>query len=456
MWYPELVLGAVLGYRDYVFGVGLPANRPQAGDLTSATPITGGISQALRYHFYFAGVDVPLGNNMGLSADFVRLSYGIRSYREGGTYDPYLDRNGLSVSFNFANINPWRGTGDINPRGGRYLHLSYAYANTDLDFPVWDAGQHIGGWFTYDFPEYDPDEPDTITLQDSDGKDVVYTLEDDHGTYRAADGRMTYKRNDATLHRNPPHEPDYHSHAIEFSYREHIAVPWYKKAKHTLTLGLRGGWVNRNVAWLDEFAAGGVHPQRMRIDIQSNTEFSGYPGWSIRGETMLIFSAIYTFPVYKDIDYHLGPFYFDSVYAQLFGTAGNAWGYSPKYIIDERTGHPRTDPTIKIEGTQFVSGGTPWIVPGSVRREIPFVDIPESNGNYLLYDIGFELRMKAFLHNVFRWNSFVRFAYGLNDIIGSGDTNNDGVSSDHFPNDPLYDEQQTKSFRVFVGLGSNW
>jgi len=165
---------------------------------------------------------------------------------------------------------------------------------------------------------------------------------------------------------------------------------------------------------------------------------------------------VYTFPVYKDIDYHLGPFYFDSVYAQLFGTAGNCWGFRPKYYIDERTGHPRTDPSVQIEGTQFVTGGTLWVVPGSQRREIPFIDIPESNGNFLLYDIGFELRLKAYLHNIFRWNSFVRFAYGFNDIIGQGDVNNDKISSDHFPNDPLHDEQQTKSLRIFVGLGSSF
>ncbi|NOZ88080.1 MAG: hypothetical protein GXP49_17835 [Deltaproteobacteria bacterium] len=449
MWYPEFSIGAVLGYRNSVFGLSLPATRPNEGELVGTTPVTGGIRQALRYIYYFAGVNVPLNNNLKLSAEYVRLKYGIRSYREGGGYEPYLNRSSVDLSLNFYNISPWRGNADVNPRGGRYLYIGYSYMNTDLDLPSYNGGEIIGGNLSYEWPEKGSKQ--TIN-------GTEYEVVDDHGTLRTPDGqKTTYKRNNVTLHRNAPGEPDYAAHMIEFSYRELLATPWFKKAGHTLTLAMRGGWVNRNVAYLDEFAAGGVHPQRYRIDIQPNQEFSGYPGWSIRGETMLIFSAVYTFPIYRDIDYHLGPFYFDSVFAQLFGTAGNCWGFRGKYYMDSRTGKPRYDPIAKIEGTNFVSGGIPWVIPGSVRREIPFVDYSEENGNYLLYDLGFELRMKAFIDNVIRWNSFVRIAYGLNDIFGrGGDINNDSIYSDHYPNDPLHDEQQTKSFRVFVGIGSNW
>jgi hypothetical protein len=98
----------------------------------------------------------------------------------------------------------------------------------------------------------------------------------------------------------------------------------------------------------------------------------------------------------------------------------------------------------------------PKIQNGTIRREVPFVDIASKNGNYMLYDISFTLKLKAFIFSTTGWNSFFRIAYGLNDVIGQYEMNDDYAYVDAYPNNYLYAESEPKSLRISIGIGSNF
>ena len=63
---------------------------------------------------------------------------------------------------------------------------------------------------------------------------------------------------------------------------------------------------------------------------------------------------------------------------------------------------------------------------------------------------------KAFIFGTTGWNSFVRVAYGLNDVIGQYEMNDDYVYVDAYPNNFLYAESEPKSLRISIGIGSNF
>ena len=65
--------------------------------------------------------------------------------------------------------------------------------------------------------------------------------------------------------------------------------------------------------------------------------------------------------------------------------------------------------------------------PGDIKREVPFRDVAYKNGNRMLYDAFAELRVAGVFREGSSWNSFVRFAYGFNDIRGYGDVDGDGI-----------------------------
>lgn len=223
---------------------------------------------------------------------------------------------------------------------------------------------------------------------------------------------------------------------------------------HRFQLSFQGGAIDRNVQFNDEFRAGGRHPYFWGSGaISPNTMFAGYPPSSLSGETMLMLSAAYRFPVKTKINKKIGPLYVYDIHAQVMGTAGNLWSYRPptepgSYYYNRYDARVAYDPT-------------------TIEREIPFKSYSYKNSpvgadgqidpNYLLYDAGAELRVSSTLWRGY-WNSFVRVAYGFNEIRGVGDVNGDDVidTSDSTLGDSLSNESERGGVRVYIGLGTGW
>ena len=239
----------------------------------------------------------------------------------------------------------------------------------------------------------------------------------------------------------------------EIRWVENIPIPTFgsgllQKARehdHTLQLDVRVGMVDRNVVAFDEFRAGGQHPYNWgNGTLRPNTQFAGYPGYSLSGETMGMANLAYRFPIDRELRKKVGPLFIYGIYAQLGGTAGNLWSYRPptedgsyyKNRYGERIAYDAAD----------------------VRREIPFVDYAYKNGNWMLYDASAELRMQSVLFHGATWDSFLRFAYGFNEIRGYGDVNGDDLydTSENAFGDELSNETEKPGLRVYIGLGTGW
>ncbi len=214
---------------------------------------------------------------------------------------------------------------------------------------------------------------------------------------------------------------------------------------HTIQVDLRLGAIDRNVDVWDEFRAGGQHPYYWGSGaLRPNTQFAGYPAYSLSGETIGILGLAYRFPVANWINWKVGPLYTTGITAQFGGTAGNLWSFRPP-----------SDPSQYYRSRY---GERIAYDPGAVRREIPFVDKAYKNGNYLLYDAQAELRVSSVLFNGSGWDSFLRVAYGFNEIRGYGDVNGDDLydTSENAYNDELSNETEKPGFRVYIGLGTGW
>ncbi|MEC7987388.1 MAG: hypothetical protein VX278_19625, partial [Myxococcota bacterium] len=215
---------------------------------------------------------------------------------------------------------------------------------------------------------------------------------------------------------------------------------------HTLQFDVDVGYIDRNVMGWDEFMAGGRHPYNWgNGTIGNNIQFSGFEGFSLSGETMLIANTAYRFPLLRGIKKKVGPLYFDSLYMQVFGSVGNLWSY-------------------RVEGETHVEGYS--VVPsegGSTRREIPFVDYssknsPASDPHYFLADVGAEFRARTFIWNDWDWDGFLRISYGLQPTAGYGDVNADFVQSALARDSAseLSAEVEPPTVRVYLGLGTGW
>lgn len=343
--------------------------------------------------FGLAGVGYDWGPYISTNAMYLYRYYTSTS-RTDTENDAFLTNNSYGLNAELNTISRYGTEADINPRGGRRITLDYMFTRTGLPEKDWADVEWLG-------------------------------------------------------RRNPPgdHSDDYTYHELALGYTEAIPISWWNPdGHHTLEVHFRGGWQDRNVHRWDEFFAGSLHPLRY-VPTQSTThEFAGYEDFSLGGETMLIASLAYRFPIYRHIDRKFGPFYFASVWGELFGTAGNLWGYTAEWDRNKFGDIRRHEETY----------WDPEVKPGTVRREKPFFDIASKNGNYMLYDVGFALKLKAYLFGYIPWNSFIRVAYGLNDIIGQYEVNDDRVYVDIYPNDGLYAESEPKSLRISIGIGSDF
>ena len=394
MWYPTIGLVYLHADINYDFAQGMGANYLESNNYGDPefhfeAPLTYKNRQS--YDLAALYIDFPITNTLQLSLNY-DYRYITGQGRSADKAQAYLTNNSYKVTLEYSNALPSY-YGLINPRG-RSLTLEYVFTRTGLPTKSFADVEWIG--------------------------------------------RI-----------NPPgdHSDDYNYHELQLGYTESIPVTWWNRdGGHTLEFHFRGGWQNRNVDRFDEFFAGSLHPMRW-VPTQSTThEFAGYEDFSLGGETMLIFSLMYRFPIYKEMGLKMGPFFFTDLYCELFGTAGNLWGFTGDMVTDAYGNVQRDD----------ASYWDPKVKRGTVRRERPFVDIASKNGNYMLYDIGMTLKLKGYFTNDNIWNSFVRLSYGLNEIAGRYEVNDDRVYVDNFPNDPRYSEIEPKSFRISIGLGSSF
>ena len=246
----------------------------------------------------------------------------------------------------------------------------------------------------------------------------------------------------------------YQFNEFEFRWTENFSIPTFgskflneaRRRRHVIQIDAQVGFIDRNVTVNDEFRAGGRHPYNWGYgSIQPNTQFAGYPSFSLSGETMMILNMAYRFPLTRpEQNMLLGPLYLYGVYGQFSATAGNLWSFAPP-----------TDPS-KFYRSRFeerVAYDTE-----DIRREIPFVDVAYKNGNRMLYDAAFELRVSSGLYHTQSWDSFVRLAYGFNPIRGFGDVDGDDTfdTNDSALGDELSSELEPAGFRFYLGLGTGW
>jgi Tol biopolymer transport system component len=246
----------------------------------------------------------------------------------------------------------------------------------------------------------------------------------------------------------------YEYNSLELRWTENYSIPTFgskflkeaRKRKHVIQVDAQVGVVDRNVSGNDEFRAGGRHPYNFGYgSIQPNTQFAGYPSFSLSGETMMIMNMAYRFPITRpEQNWLIGPLYLYGVYAQFSGTAGNLWSFVPpsnpsefyRSRFEERIAYDKAD----------------------IKREIPFRDVAYKNGNRMLYDAAFEVRVNSGLYHTQTWDSFVRLAYGFNAIRGFGDVDGDDIfdTNDSALGDELSSEVEPAGFRFYLGLGTGW
>lgn len=325
---------------------------------------------------------------LGMGVDGSR--YAFRDNGDGSEFVPFTVHAGIGAYIDWSPWSDYSGDQWINPRGGRRLYVDYnhrwtAIVDPELAGAVYDDGQRMD--------------------------------------------RYGY-------------------HQLTGSYTEYIPMTmWGLWERGTLQVDLEGGWIDRNVMGWDEFMAGGRHPYHWgNGTIGNNVQFSGYEGYSLTGETMLIANAAYRFPLARDMNWRTGPVYTESMYLQLFGSMGNLWSY-------------------RVEGDSHIEGYS--VVPdagsGRVRREIPFKDFSSKNSpvgepHYVLSDIGAELRVRSLIWNDFDWDSFLRIAYGFQRTAGYGDVNADLIQSSVARDaaTELSGEVEPATLRVYLGIGTGW
>lgn len=247
---------------------------------------------------------------------------------------------------------------------------------------------------------------------------------------------------------------EYAYNKAELRWTSSLPIPTFGAAKlrdwqaigHTIQVDFRAGYINRNVTFQDEFRAGGQHPYFFgNGNLRPNTQFAGYPGFSLSGETMGMLNLQYRFPLIKDpFVARVGPLTTYGVFMQFGGTAGNLWSYRPP---EDESLYYRT---------RF--GERVAYDPQDIRREIPFVDEAYKNGNHMLYDLSAEVRVQSVMFHGAGWDSFVRVAYGFNEIRGYGDVDGNSIfdTSDNAIGDELSNETEKPGPRVYIGLGTGW
>jgi hypothetical protein len=339
-----------------------------------------------------ASIDYPWNSAFGTSVYGRAIDFGFKGVADG-TFDRYMSEGELGMNANWS-TGYARGSRGANA-AGRNVDLSLNHAWTNIVF------EDYGGVIT------------------DDGEEL---------------SRYQYNK-------------------IELMWVENLPIPtfgskllegWSKK-RHTIQVDFRAGLVDRNVSVQDEFRAGGQHPYFFgNGNLRPNTQFAGYPGFSLSGETMGMLNLQYRFPIKENFVKRVGPLTTYGVFAQFGGTAGNLWSFRPP-----------EDESLFYRNRY---GDRIAYNPDDVRREIPFVDDAYKNGNPMLFDVSAEIRVQSVMFHGAGWDSFVRVAYGFQEVRGYGDVDGDSIfdTNDNTIGDELSSETELPGPRVYIGLGTGW
>ena len=388
-WYPSFTLGALHYRGKNVRGFKLDEDdNPN----TTADQSIFELKSSSQQNQVFGGTFLQWNDQIMIGAIGSWMNYKVKGTTDPD-WEPYMHSYAVSAFMNFENA---RGTRGPNPSSGRSIAASWEHGWTNITYPT------FGG----------------VSIDDGEVLDAYQ--------YNKYEGRWTELLGVPTF-----------------------GIPALGKPKgvgsHTLQLDVQLGYVDRNVDVNDEFRAGGRHPAYAGYSsVQPNTQFAGYPGWSLSGETMAIFNMAYRFPLNRYTFTRWGPFTTQGFWMQVGGTAGNLWSFRPPESRSESY-RSQYDDRIAYD-------------PGDIKREVPFVDVAYKNGNRMLYDAFAELRVAGVFREGSSWNSFVRFAYGFNDIRGYGDVDGDGIfdTSETGVGDELSAESEPAGWRLYLGLGTGW
>jgi hypothetical protein len=390
-WYPNLTLYGVYYRGKYTRGFMLDEDDdPDTKDDQSIWEIKTGQSQM----FGVASLEFPFNDAWTLGVTGSYLQFHVRGASDS-KWEPYMYAYEAQAYLNYSNVSSYWAR-SANLTRGRAIQASGTRGFTDITYPA------LGG----------------VAIDDGQVLDA------------------------------------YQYNRYEVNWTENIklphfwGIPFLKEAQsrgHVFQLDTSFGYIDRNVDTNDEFRAGGQHPYYVNYQsIRPNTQFAGYPGWSLSGETMAIMNLAYRFPLDAHTTWRWGPFTTSGIYMQMGGSAGNLWSYRPP----------------KDENKSYRSLYDDRIAynPDDIVREIPFVDVAYKNGNRMLYDAFAEIRVASVFRDGFAWNSFVRLAYGFNEIRGYGDVDGDGIfdTSESGVGDELSSETEPAGWRIYLGLGTGW
>jgi hypothetical protein len=392
-WYPQVTVGGGMYMGKFDGGRLIDEdNDPETTDDQKVYDIKNNQKQT----FAIANINYPFNRGFGITLYGRYLNFGFRGTADDG-FQTYLDsvEGGVMLTKSTYGVNTWSGRLGASAWYGRNVDLSWGRGHTDVVF------EQYGGVATDDGEVLD----------------------------------------------------QYSFNKYEMRYVENFRVPTFgldflsgiRENRHTLQLDTQVGVIDRNVMVFDEFRAGGQHPYFFGYGtLRPNTQFAGYPFYSLNGETMGMVNLQYRFPVNQHIRQSYGPLFIHGIFAQFGGTVGNLWSFRPP-----------DDPSLYYRdqfGDRIARNSS------DVRREIPFVDEAYKNGNKMLTDVSAELRIQSTMFHSASWDSFVRVAYGFQEIRGFGDVNGDSIwdTSENAIGDELSNETEKPGIRLYVGLGTGW
>ncbi len=387
-WYPTVYLTAYHYSIKYNYGFLLDDDN-NTGTTADQSTLEGKNQQY--GNIGMLSVDYPWNDRFRTTGFARYLEYGFRT-TDTANFEPYSYGVEAGLMANFTNIGYFARS--ANPTGGRNIDLTLTHGYSDVVFAQ-------------------------------------------QGGHSVDDGELL---------------DNYNYNKVELRWTEQVLVPGWlpileeaRAKRHTIQVDVQAGFIDRNVDRNDEFRGGGQHPFNWGSDsLRPNTLFAGFPSNSLSGESMAMINLAYRFPIRRELNKRLGPFYFYDVTGQVMGSAGNFWSYRPP---------EEEDKFYRNEYGERVARDASDVV-----REIPFVDTAYKNGNSMLFDAGAELRVSASIFSGASWDSFFRVVYGFNEIRGYGDVNGDDIqdSTDSAIGDELSNEVEDPGFRFYVGLGTGW
>ncbi len=201
---------------------------------------------------------------------------------------------------------------------------------------------------------------------------------------------------------------------------------WARGGDHMAAeLGLRVGWISRDVDVFDEFFLGGNVFSFRRGEFRSFSNLPGYDDFAISGEKLVLARAATRAMLATNLG-AWGPFLFDALLVEFALEAGNAWPDAARFGQLAK---------------RWFQGELAATAPRPSNISTAAYD-PDYTG--FLYDAVVDLRLKADIFNGIPWNSYVRVAYGFQDDERFNVDQNRFVRRDAVP------------VRIYFGLGTGF